>query len=226
MYNPSSRLSHNVVAPRLFTNIEYGFAGQVNSLAGAAFAIYGNSIYKPGATSAPFAGTLYPATVAITALKAVGVDSLNSLYARYRVYQSTITVTVIPASQSSSAAQLSNSCQLVILPNTAESTLADIQLAQSLPYSKYQINCIGGSGKENTLVHTMDTRTICGISDEQMRADPAYTALNTTVPASPWWWTIVIASFDNSTSNKNFNVSVRCNYRVEFFDPVCEPDVQ
>jgi len=223
MYNPSARSVHNVVAPRYFTNIEFGFAGQLNSVAGAAFAIYGNSVWKPGATSGvAFPGTLYPATVGIADLKAVGTDLMNGLYSRYRVYESTISVMVFPSQGSASGG---GACQLVVLPNTQESTLADIQLAQSLPYSKYKLCCIGAGGEQNTLTHTMDTRTICGASAAEMTANPNLSSGSNSVPNQPWWWTVIIASFDSGTSGKSFNVSVRCNYRVEYFDPTAEPDV-
>lgn len=113
--------------------------------------------------------------------------------------------------------------QLVVIPTTLEAALADVQLAQSLPYAKQLLIMASGSAKANTLIQKMDTKTIYGLSQTQMQSDANFTGLGTTNPAYSWWWNILTTGFANA--NQIINILVRCNYHVEFFDPVGnEPD--
>lgn len=88
MSNPVPSYTHNIVAPRFFTNLEYGYAGLLAGNTGYQFSIKGNSTQTPGNTSQAFtasSGTLFPATHALTALQPVGVTALAALYNQYRV---------------------------------------------------------------------------------------------------------------------------------------------
>jgi len=220
MSNPSLSSSHNIVAPRYFTNIEYGFSGELNTASGYQFTVLGNGLQTPGNTSQAFTtgglGVLFPATHALNALQPVGFSALSTLYASIRVWESTITVSMVPITTVGGNGY-SLGGQLVVFPTSTEEALTDVQLAQSLPYAKHIIINSGGAQKDNTIIKKMDTRTIYGLSDAEMMANPNYTAGIGGNPSFSWWWNVIAANFTNS--NIGFQVIVRVNYRVEFFDP-------
>jgi len=227
MSNPVPAYTHNICAPRYFTNLEWGFAGQTTPSTGLQFSVLGNSVQVPGNTSNSFAsvGTIFPATHALSVLQPVGLAALAGLYNQIRVWESTITVSVLPGYPYVVSGHLVDyalpgASQVVVFPTSTEEALSDAQLAQSLPYSTIKICNANGSQKDNTIIKRMDTRTMYGISDAQMESDPNYYALYGQTPANSWWWNVVIARFTGGDGSVQIqDIVVRVNYKCEFFDP-------
>lgn len=212
MYNPVPRNLHNIVAPRFFTNLEYGFTGQLAGAAGYHFTVLGNGLALPGNTANVFTGaggTLFPSTVTLAALNPVGFSQLGGLYKAYRVWSSTITVSGFPESFCGFG---------VVFPTSTEASLADPQLAQSLPYSKMKILTSTGNSADNTITSLMDTKTMYGLSQSQMKAAVEYSGTSSSNPSNSWWWNILLSSTVNAA--RTFDVVLRVNYVIEYFDPL------
>jgi len=219
MYNPMSHATHNVVAPRFFTNLEYGFSGNLAGAAGYQFTVLGNGLSLPGNTADVFTGaggTLFPATVALNALQPLGFSAIADLYNSYRVWTSSITVSAFPEFNPAGV-PTSGAAQLVIFPTNTEASLADVQKAQSLPYSKTKILTTYASAQDCTITNTMDTKSVFGLSETQMKADSKYYSLTGTNPSNSFWYNALISNTTNAVFS--CRVIVKVNYRVEFFDP-------
>lgn len=223
MYNPVPPRLHNIVAPRFFTDLEYGFSG-ISTVAASAFnfLVIGNSLQLPGSgTGADFtaSGTLVPATHALNALQPVGYSALSGLYKKYRVWYSTCTVSLIPSNQTGS----SFAKMLVLYPTILDGGVTDVQLAQSLPYAKAICVQQQADPKSSTLISKMDTKTIYGLSQAQEMADPNFQSSTGSSPGNYWYWNAVIQDLGNvnvsAAASNQVTVLVRISYNVEFYDP-------
>jgi len=218
MYNPCPASVHNVIAPRYFTKLRYGFTGYVVSAASSVqFSIYGNSLDNPGATAHPFStvGTVKPAMVALANLNAVGTTAMAGLWAKYRIHGSTISIT--SASSTVGGGQGSGVNQLVLLPTVHEEGVTDAQIVMSLPYSKSILTVEGGDMDKNTITRSMDTKTILGVSNIN---DDTYSSAFGSSPANSWWWSIILNNIGITTfENDQAVVQVIVTYDCEFFDP-------
>lgn len=220
IFNPCQLGVHNVVPPRFFTQLEYGFTGACNQAAVSSYrwSILGNSLVTPGNTSQAFTsiGTLYPATHNLSVLQPVGITAMKNLWQSYRVVQSHVTFTVCPQNGANGV------CQAILFPTTTEEAVNDPQLTMSLPYSKAIVTIQGGAVKENTIIKSMDVQTMFGISRQQLMADPGYSSLVGVQPANLFWWTFDVNNITGSagdTSATQVPIQVRITYDVEFYDP-------
>jgi hypothetical protein len=222
LYNPCSVASHNVIAPRYVTSLQHAFTGTLSTSNTYEFGVSGNSAYKPSnvVTVSPCGnfigagtGALYPNTTALGSLQPNGFGVLAyNLYGSYRVRASSIKVTATCATVP---------IRVTVVPVSTYAYLSstDGQAAQSQPYSKTKLVLPNGTGRDATIYHKMDTPTIYGISETQMKADEKFAALVSTSPVQAWTW---ITYIDNCFNNSNCSVTceVQVNYEVEFWDPL------
>lgn len=217
MRNPQSVASHNIVAPRYQTKLQYGYSGYIDVAATeASWAIKGNSCNLPGYTTYAFTGigTLVPATSGLSGLQPAGLTALSGLYKKYRITGSTIRLTCIPTG-------VGVPIQLVVIPRNQETSLADTQLGMVLPYSKAILTNNAANTHENTIYRKFSTATLYGMTDYQVSSDNVFWADIGSDPTEVWYWHCMV----QSTAGSNLSglkpvIQVHVTYDVEFFDQV------
>lgn len=226
MYNPVPSRLHNVVAPRFFTNLEFGFSGNTTvAAASAVFNVLGNALLNPADGTQDFTsiGTAVPATVALATLVPAGFPELLGLYRAYRVWSSKFTVSVVPNTIYSADGTMRFPKLTVLLPTTAANAVADPQALQSFPYSKAIICNQNSDTKSCTLNHWMDTKSILGLAQAEMQSNGSLVGTSAANPTTLWYWQVAIQDLGavnlSAAATNQVSVLVRATYHVEFFSP-------
>jgi len=222
MLNPCSRASHNIVAPRYITHLEYGYQGYLATESAYTFASLLNGLSYPSASSnvspaynfiAAGYGTLVPNTTSLTSLQPNGFSLLAPLYQSYRVRASTITVTAIPK-----LTEIGHCINLVVVPTEQQAAVSSGQEMLPMPYSKSLVCSSGGSARDCTIVSKMDVKTLFGAPETRFQADPQFAALSGANPAQKAVWLVNVTSL--TAESVTVSVVVKIDYEVEFWDPV------
>jgi len=223
MLNPCSRASHNIVAPRYITHLEYAYQGYLAGEISYTFASLLNGLSYPSAASnvspaynfiAAGYGTLVPNTTSLTSLQPNGFSLLAPLYQSYRVRASTITVTALPKGTTYNGHCLN----MVIVPTEQQGSVSSGQELLPMPYSKSLVCSDGGSAKDCTLTSKMDVKTLFGAPEVRFQADPQFAALSGANPAQKGLWLVNLTSLTGDSLT--CSVVVKIDYEVEFWDPV------
>jgi len=250
MVNRMPKSLHTVVAPRYLTELEYGFTGTATMGAGVQgyFDVWANGLWFPGITTYAggaglnftttagadlgVGGVVYPATVALTALQPVGETMLASLYDKYRVHGSSMSVVVTPEASSANL-------MVTLVPLSGNEVIAgipanDIQRAQSLPRSKAITVSPNNNIKLNRVHAKCAPHNILGMTKQQYNDNPNTSGLvaisNPGGPSGPAdaesnvvFWQVNLSPFASGFST-SANIEVRITYLVEFFDPLGPTD--
>jgi len=248
MVNRTPSKMHEVVAPKFRTHLEYGFTGyQATTAAGLGagptnFSVLMNGLTFPGSVvnstftdAAHFQGTLFPATLALTALNPLGHAQLSVLYQSYRVLSSKFQITYTP--YSFQAATASGLVDIVVAPMN-DAIPVDMQKALSLPWSKYKQVSFTNNLKNNTLTLYHKCHEILGRTKNQYYTDVgtfAAVSVNPTGADLLQWNVLCLPSGSVSQTGGTGasiaptyyggNIDVKVTYEVEYFDPLLPTDV-
>lgn len=135
-------------------------------------------------------------------------DQLATLYTRYRVYGSKITVSAINE-------QVASALQVTIVPSSEITTFTTSTYPLEHPYAK-PLKLLGVGGlMPSRLKHSMTTSKILGLRPREI-LDQDYSALTSATPSSVWYWQVVAQ--DLSAENVMTSMQVIISYDVEFYD--------
>lgn len=170
---------------------------------GAYVMIHGNSIYDPIYTST--------GTTSMLNEQPSYRDTYATLYSRYRVLSSTLTVSYC-ASQTPFSA-------LVVYPTDISDVPANPPTeARNVQGAKYRL-VPNAMYEAKTIKTSCTTAWINGISNAQMLDDLSYSALQAASPTDSWYWIIHSAATDGITV-QNILYTFNITYRVLFTDPI------
>lgn len=154
----------------------------------------GNSCFDPDYTSGGHQPQYY--------------DQLATLYTRYRVYGSRITVSAINE-------QVGSALQVTIIPSSEITTFTSSTYPLEHPYAK-PLKLLGVGGLMSAQAScAISTSKILGLRPREV-LDQDYSALTSATPSSVWYWQIVAQ--DLSAENIQTSMQVLITYDVEFYD--------
>lgn len=180
------------VPDRLFCDLAYDFSNYalISASTTGSLLVGGNTLFDPDKTGTGHQPLYY--------------DQLTSLYARYRVHSSTITVELLNATISS---------HLVFTPTTNGTYPATVNDALESTYTCSMP--ISSSVFRNIKSRHISTKKIWGT--KSIDQDDLYQALYTADPVRLWFWKIQAVVFDGVSSG-SLRVNVRVVYHCELFD--------
>lgn len=186
------------VPSRMRVSLRFGvnFAVAASTSSATSF-LSGNNMLDPG--------------LSLSTNKCVGFSFLASLYGRYRVYGSKLSIRTVMSS-SALATSTTMSGAVVIYPtNTGASTtlFAD---AMAQPFAKWQ-DITSATPKSLTCV--MQTSKLSGQKD--MTGSDRQQALVSAAPADEWYWALVYVA-DAAYTTGSVVIDAQVTYDVEFFD--------
>jgi len=156
----------------------------------------GNSVYDPDYTS--------------TGHQPYYRDQLAALYSRYRVYSSSIKVSIVNE-------QVATALQVTVIPASDITAFTSSTYPLEYPYAKGARLLGVGAIFTSTVKHEMSTQEILGLRAREV-LDQDYAALVGAQPSSEWYWQIVAQ--DLSAQNVATSLQVVLKYDVEFYDRV------
>jgi len=154
----------------------------------------GNSCFDPDYTSGGHQPQYY--------------DQFATLYTRYRVYGSRITVSAINE-------QVGSALRVTIIPSSEITTFTSSTYSLEHPYAR-PLKLLGVGGLMSAQAScAMATAKILGLRSREI-LDQDYSALTSATPSSVWYWQIVAQ--DLSAENVQASMQVLITYDVEFYD--------
>lgn len=176
-----------------------------NTGTGGVFGQYtfrGNDIYDPD-----FSGTGGQPT---------GRDEYYAFYGRCTVLASRIRVTFV--NQNTLAYW-----KVGVVPTKTATWDPAVDAVNDFPAAKSAIvtPTVGGKGNIVDFVNFYRTSTILGISEEEVRNNPAYSQDASSLQGAPWYWLLYSIPADSSGgTGQNVNVSVEIDYYCMFKDRI------
>lgn len=138
-------------------------------------------------------------------------DQLAAVYSRYRVFSSTIEVSVI------NYAGL-YSTEVVVIPNTEVVAIPNPGYAKEMPYARTTgLNSIAGT-LPSKVKHKMSTSKILGLENREI-LDLDYSALTNANPVSIWYWMIYAYALPTS-EDVNVLLAIKITMDIEFYDRI------
>lgn len=138
-------------------------------------------------------------------------DQWAAMYARYRVYGSSLRAEIINESGTAAA-------QVIIYPASVPATTADkIIEAAEMPRAGMTHIIPVASRYPIHLKRYVSTRAIAGLKKGVVSTDDSYSAAVTTGPSNKWYWNIVSESID-STTNLDLWITVKLVFYAEFYE--------
>jgi len=159
------------------------------------YAFRGNSAYDPDYTSVGHQPRYY--------------DTYGSIYAKYKVYGSSLTVEMINASNN-------NTTLFAIVPLSDVLSPAAFHEAAELPRARVSQIVPVASRYPQRLFHKAKTAAILGLDNAQL-ANDVYSGDVGANPTSIWYWNIVAYATDSATELL-YNIRVTVTYDVLFYD--------
>ncbi len=194
-YTPN--LSHLGVPDAIRTQLTYSdqIALSPTSTVGQ-YTFRGNSVFDPDYTS--------------TGHQPMYRDQLAQLYSRYRVYGSSIHLSVINE-------QVGAGLQVTIIPASDITAFTSSLYPLEFPHARgARLLGVGGIFTAQ-LTHSMRTQVILGLRPREV-LDQDYSALVGANPSSEWYWQIVAQNL--SAENVIASLQVILRYDVEFYDRI------
>ena len=167
---------------------------------GAAVAQYtyrGNSLYDPDYTGAGLQPRYY--------------DTYSTVYGKYRVFGSRITIDIINGGASAAVS-------MAVLPWTDVVTFTSWPQVAELPEARVTTMVPIASRMSKRLLHTGTTSKVCGLRSRQVM-DEDWGATVGSNPLQIWYWNICVASVD-ATANVAVSIRVRIEFDCEFYDRI------
>jgi hypothetical protein len=184
------RTNNLVIPDRVFTNLSYDFGGyNIQSSTTGSLLVAGNSVYDPDKTG--------------TGHQPMGFLQWIAFFSRYRVHYSTIVVTLL---------QATSQCSISVVPTIDSSVPSNFQNSVESPYVKYRN--VSSSVFKCSIKSKLWTKKLWGF--QNINQDDLFSANTGTDPSRLWYWKILTASYDLSTSCTIW-LNVRVVYHVEFF---------
>jgi len=230
-------------APKFRTSQTLNFSGfysSVNNSQGYLFAIFGNGLYQPlASTSAIINGNAsykMTATTGSTSLDSVfpaGYALLATIYREYKVMGSRIEVKITPVSGNDplllSVWPITGSNATALgISGTVGSISPSAASGGAMPYAKTKQCTAYNNVAQNTIVHKMVTALINGLTTKQVYdtttayvsvgADPAVTAGSQDTELA-WFWCVQLQQMANSNFSAAVAVECKVVYDVEFNTP-------
>ncbi len=184
---------HCVGTPdRLYVDLAYDFNNYalISSSTSGSLLAGGNTLFDPDKTGIGHQPLYY--------------DQLTSLYRRYRVHASTITVELLNATISS---------HIAFTPTTDGTYPATLNDALEATYTCSMP--VSSSVFRNIKTRKINTKKIWGV--QSITQDDLYQALYTADPVRLWFWKIQAEVFDGVSSG-SLRVNVRILYQCELFE--------
>jgi hypothetical protein len=182
---------------RYVTTLVYEDTESITSTNNYASYVYrGNSVYDPD-----YSGVGHQPT---------GFDNLATLYSRYRVLSSDITISALNNIGTTPAVA-------VIVPNTEILTYTNAnEFKESLRARKTTTIPVAGYGTR-TVRHRCSSGAVLGLNRTEAYNEGTASEV-TTNPVHLWYWNVVAVNM--LSVGVNLTIDVRIKYRVEFFDKI------
>lgn len=167
----------------------------INALGGGVYVYRGNSINDPDLTGVGH--------------QAMGHDEWATLYRRYKVTGSKITVI-------GTTTDTGETPIYAVTPMTQSAALGAFESYQEQEYSKMAaVGRIGTGFIPNQTVNFMSTRRMRGIYEVD---DEDYAALMGNNPTKEWFWHIAYADTGKSSADVTINISIKLEYWCALYD--------
>jgi hypothetical protein len=141
-----------------------------------------------------------------------GFDQLMSLYGKFRVLGSKLTVWASSVGTTAGT----QSYEMILVPTASGVAFTTTEDASVAPYAKWRLNQ-GLSNPAAFLERSITTSKIEGIPESRVRDDDTYSGDASTSPTSQWDWQIITQAIDRS-SNLSCFAYVSIEYDVEFYE--------
>lgn len=188
---------------RLFTKLRWADDYSFTLTSGRkSYSWRGNSIYDPDAV------------VGIGQFSALGANQYKEIFNFYKVHASNINIRVI--NQSGTAGKNLNA---VVYPAAIASNATDDPKAQDAmckPGAKYRVISLAGGGPIIPIKHFASSKRILGVKD--LTDETFGAALNSSDPATVWYWNLVVDDILNNSSSDTFKIVVEITYFVELYN--------
>lgn len=197
------RSTHGIASA---TRVTLMYSEALNTAAASGYVTYrANDIFDPQATTSGItniSGNQQPQYS----------DVWKTLYNKYRVLSSTISVRLVNGSSAIPIfIEVSPEDQLVASSNAVESSVAR--------WASSRIFAYGSSTPSITITRSMSTHQINGVSPDMVLVDDAYQSGTGTTPADPWYWQVRYSAVDFSTVPLVY-MFVHITFDVLYTDPV------
>jgi hypothetical protein len=182
------------IPDRMYMQLPYDFTQYsiLNGATSGGLLVAGNSCFDPDKTGAGHQPLYF--------------DQMATLYRRYRVHKSTISESVIYAT---------NGCSLSINPTTDSAYPTTYNEAMEYPYVSYAN--VPASNQQLTMTSSISSKKMWGVP--AIDQDDLFQALYTADPTRLWYWKLHAESFDGITA-VTAKVNVKILYEVEFFERI------
>lgn len=182
---------------RVSLRFAVNFAVAASTSSATAF-LSGNDMKAPG--------------LSLSSAKAVGFTYWASLYGRYRVYGSKLSIRTVMSSSLTAGTAKTASGAVVIYPTNTGATTTLFADAMSQPFAKWA-DITTSTPKSLTCV--AQTSKLSGQKD--FSGSDRMQALVTADPADQWYWAMVYVA-DAAYTDMNIVVDAQVTYDCEFFD--------
>lgn len=177
---------------RFTTNQVFNATGALTTAGGFYDWVFrGNSVYDPDAT--------------IGGTTASGFDAMSRIYTWYKIYSSTIQVTVVNNDSD-------DPIHISLIPNaiSASYVVGDVNDIPAQPYCRDMIvtNQVG----EGKLIHYAKTRALFSVRNID---DVAFDGTTTGNPTNQWYWHMVVSN--RSTNALACEINIKISYKVTWY---------